>query len=77
MKPERFQLVRALYHEICELPEAERRRALAQRDIDAETRAEVEELLGYSERKDAFEDSALGEVGRQLARGYVEGLDQL
>lgn len=67
MTPERYQRVREIFHQVCDLPVAERAEFLTQKlGSESDTRAEVESLLRHAANdSDVFEEERLG-FGRAL-----------
>ncbi len=70
------QVVRLLFHELADLPRAERERIFAERQIAPELRAEVESLLGFDSAKaqsftecvsQAAEEALTSDEGRELS----------
>ena len=73
MNPHDFRIVRALYHELSELPAGERTEFLARGDLTPAIRAELAGLLEEDAEPDAFDDARVGDLAPVIALGTVPG----
>ncbi len=69
MSRDRHERITELFEELLALPPDARQARLARNDVDADMRTELEELLEYADRDDAFADEKIGNIAQEFASG--------
>ena len=71
MNPQDYQILRALYHGLSELPEPEWRDIVTRAELSPELRGELEALLGHQAQAGIFEEERLGVLPASLVDAHT------